>query len=572
MVEYNLPKVGVAGSNPVSRSSGFSGIAITVFLSEASQMAAVGINTGEFFSRQQTLDLLRKRVEGFRKGSKQNVALIGKEHIGKSPLLLNFYEELLQSPEIIPVYIELREEPCQLFEKRFIDSLLHCFEAGEGEDAEKILPATCPRLWEDISKLKKSSRKTQEQILKTVFDMVGALQQETGRQVVLMLDEFQKLSWFRVKSPFAMLGEKIMTQREVMYIVASSTVKRARDILDNDLSMLFGNFEVHVLAPPGAGESLVFLRRNLPGLDVPVELLNFLLCVTGRNPLHLESIAREIQYVALRENKGAISPEIVSEALSVQLCSPAASTHQYMLNTVNSVIDARSVKDLEILLAIAGGSKKSPQIAKSISKSASQTTRKLEKFVNADILVKLGQVYDYSDTLLKLWMRLVHGAQCYSFKPMIEDKEKKEIRKKIIDIMDLFVSSSCMELSERLRGLFKLFENDFIEFAGRALRFPKFQTVSEKTAGESQIPVFASAGKTKFWAVDYARETVTESQIMQFLGKLSHAPKTGMKIFLCCNGIDTNAKLLAKEKEIWLWTVHDLNLLCEIYEQPKFMV
>ena len=87
-------------------------------------MALVSVTEKELSSREMTLELLRKRVEGFENGNKQNVALIGAKYIGKSTLLLKFYYEMLACRRVVPVYLELRKEPFQLLEKRFIESIL----------------------------------------------------------------------------------------------------------------------------------------------------------------------------------------------------------------------------------------------------------------------------------------------------------------------------------------------------------------------------------------------------------------------------------------------------------------
>lgn len=534
-------------------------------------MALVSVTEKEFSSRGMTLDLLRKRVAGFKNGNKQNVAVIGRKHIGKSTLLLKFFYELSELQGITPVYLELRQEPFQLLERRFLDAVVEPFRAEYGEDFDEVFPERHPDFCEKISKISRSSRMSQEQALSSMFGLLADLQKETGRPVVFILDEFQELSGFRIKNPYSMLGEKIMTQKEVMYLVSSSTIKKAKDILDNDLSLLFGNFEVHEIGSFSSGEARVFADKHLPGFSMPRELLSFLLSIADNNPFYLESILGDAQRAACLRGGPEIRDDILSAAVANQLHNPAASIHQFFLRKMEDSLDFRSAQDFEILLAVADGSKKSPQIAKTVSKSSSQTTRKLEKFICADILLKHGQVYDYSDPLMKLWMRSVYKQRCFSFKPVQDAAARERTRNHVRDMYSSFLFFHGMDTGERLRRLFALFENDVIDLAGRSMKFPKFTSVGMKTKSGAQIPVLGSVGRRSSWALDYAEGPASESDITGFLEKLQRFPKTGTRVFLCLDGIEADAKLLAKEKEIWLWTIHDLNILCGVYEQPGIM-
>ncbi len=535
-------------------------------------MALVSVTEKEFSSREMTLELLRKRVEGFENGNKQNVALIGPKYIGKSTLLLKFYYEMLACRRVVPVYLELRKEPFQLLEKRFIESILSYFRIKYGGDFDEHFPENHPEFHEHISKLTRSSRRSHEQTLSELFELLDELRKETGLPVVFILDEFQKLSLCRIKNPYLMLGENIMAQKEVMYLVSSSTIKKAKDILDNDLSLLFGNFEVHEPGCFSSREAFLFARQNLRGWTVSNELLGFIISITGNNPFYMESILGDIQRGACIARETRISPDTACGAVANQLHNPAASLHQFFLNTVASSIDFRSAQDFELLLAVANGFKKSSQIAKAVSKSASQTTRKLEKFICADIMKRFGQVYDYSDPLLKLWMSFVYKKLCFSFKPVQDESAREETKGFLQGMYSSFLLYHSMDTGGRLRKLFELFDNDSVELAGRSVKLPKFRSVLNMTKPGFEIPVFASSGNRAVWALGYAGEKASEGEINGFLSKLPGFPKTGVKVFLCLGGIETDAKLLAKEKEIWLWTVEDLNVLCGIYEQPGIML
>jgi uncharacterized protein len=535
-------------------------------------MALETLTEKDFSNREKTLDLLRKRVEGLRKGNKQNVAIIGSKNTGKTSLLVKYFYDIIGSGDVVPVYLELREEPFPLLEKRFLNSLLNYFKVKYGEDFDEAFPRSHPEFLSRIAYFEHPSRRSQEHALSSLFGLLSALQEETGLPVVFMLDEFQKLSSFRIKNPYAMLGEKIMTQKEVMYLVSSSTVKRARDIIDNDLSLLFGNFEVHAMGALSPQEAFLFAKKHLGSLNMPSDLLSFMLNLTDYNPFYMENIIGNIKRLACLAGTNEASDKFLCRAVADQLHNPSAPLYQFFFSAVSRVLDFRSAQDFEILLAVSEGCKKSSLIAKTVSKSSSQTTRKLEKFINADILIRHGQIYDYPESLLKLWVNSVYKKRCSSFMPVQDEKSKKETEGKVRDLFYSFMFFHGMDVGERIRRLFMLFGNEAVELAGRSLKLPKFANVSQKRMAGSCIPVFAEAGKKNFWVLDYAEGPVTEAGIYKFLGKIEGLPMPSVRIFLCLNGIETDAKLLAKEKEIWLWTIQDLNVLFGIYEQPGIML
>ena len=576
MVECNLPKVEVAGSNPVSRSEKGSGY-------RKKAMFADPVQNSVFFDRRENLELMKKRIDGLKKGCRQNVALLGQELVGKSSLLLRLLHELECDKEILPIYLEVRPESLQSFGNRFTGSLLHYYfkvseslekEGGEIPGGIKELlekaKGKLPRTVEGILRIEKLfGRRSRDYILSSLFDLLSVLCEEGKKYCVMILDEFQELGSFNIRNPFAVLGQKIMSQKEVMYIVASSSTRRASEILNNDLSLLFGNFEVDTLGAFDMEKSLEFIGKRLDKFTVSKPCMRFLVGISNGHPFYLDSFCREVEGIMNDREMKEVNQSIVAEGISREVFSPRSITYQYLNDFVTRSIDPRSPQDLEILFAIADGNKKSSRIAKNISRSSAQTTRRLERLVNSDIILKSGRVYDFCDPLLKWWIKSVYRMRRETFEPVVEGKVEPELQRELEELMSLYMAQEKIGIAERLRSLFGLFRNEVVEIAGKTLKLPKFSSVSTKKVRGKELPVIATSGNG-YWIADFAEERVSEDGIGEFLGKLSgFRRKITRKILVCIAGIEQDARLLAKEEGILIWGIRDVNFIFDLYEQPR---
>jgi len=118
---------------------------------------------------------------------------------------------------------------------------------------------------------------------------------ETGLKPVVIIDEFDRLGGFGIEDVFAELGKSIMVQKDTMYIVASSRIKQAREILSEKLSLLFGNFEVCELGTFGVKEACGFIDSRLTCGDLPPELREFIASFTDGHPFYLDAVLVDME-------------------------------------------------------------------------------------------------------------------------------------------------------------------------------------------------------------------------------------------------------------------------------------
>jgi DNA-binding Lrp family transcriptional regulator len=540
-------------------------------------MFADPVQNGSFFGRQDNLELMKKRIEGLKKGCRQNVALLGQELIGKSSLLLHLLHEIESDNEILPIYLPLRHESLQKFADRFTGALLYYYfkkedhdVSGSTDDLLKRGEGRLPRTVEEILRIRKLfGRKSRDHILSLLFDLLPVLCEEGKRFCVMILDEFQELGVLRVRNPFGILGEKIMTQKRIMYIVASSRIRRASEILNNDLSLLFGSFQVDNLGPFDGDKSLAFVSAKLGEFSVNKPAVRFLVTITNGHPFYLDTLCREIEDTMNTRGVSEADQSVISEGISRGLSCPRSITYQYLNNLVQRSVGGQSSQDLEMLLAIAGGNKKSSQIARAISRSPAQTTRRLERLVNTDIIFRSGKVYDFSDALLKWWLRSVYDARENAVEPVVEGKGEVALQAKLEEMMSSYTRSARTGMGERLRSLFDLFKNDVVNVAGKTVKLPRFREISPRMVRGQELPVVCST-RSGYWIADFVEKVLSENEVRAFLNKLSgFRKKTSARILVCISQIEEDARLLAKEEGIWIWNMRDLNFLLELYEQPK---
>jgi len=536
-------------------------------------MFADPVQGNGFFDRQTNLDLMKKRVNGLTKGYRQNVALVGPELIGKSSLLLQLVHELGGDEKIFPIYFEVRDEDLHRFCKRFTAAILYYYFRQEGEITEDVFEKAnekFPRTTERILRIEKLfGKKSRDQILSSIFDLLPILCEEGGRLCIMILDEFQELGSLNARNPFAILGEKIMAQKEVMYIVASSKVRRANEILSNELALLFGSFEVDKLGPFSVDKGLQFIGKKLDGILMDRACAKFLVSMTNGHPFYLDSFCRALRNVANERSIKEVRRNVVAEVVSREVFNSRSIVYQCMDGFLNHSLNNHVSQGLEILLAIANGNKKSSQIARIISRSTAQTVRKLEKLVSSGVIMKRGRVYDFCDPLLKWWIKSVYCRRKEAFEPVVEGDGEFDLQGQIEELIALHIVQEKIGPGERLRRLFSLFRNEVVEIEGKMLKLPKFNNICSRVVRGQDLPVVACVGKT-YWVGDFSKTVVSDRQVRAFLDKLSgFRGKIGRKLLVCLAGIDADAKLLAKEESICLWDLGDLNFVLELYDQPR---
>ncbi len=516
-----------------------------------------------FFDRDEELALVQKRVDGLKEGYRYNIAFLGPELIGKTSLLLHLPTRLSLKTETIFVYFEIREESVSAFVNRFIRALFYYCLKGTGQKAEvtdgmqELLEKgrlQFPETVELALRIEKMiGRRGKEHIFSSVFDLIPIAQKESGKCCVMMLDEFHRFNGLGIKSPFAIFGQKIATHIGIVYIVTSSLSHKGVDILSNELSLLFGSFEVNYLKTFPPKRAIEFIGGRVGSLSLSRAHREFLVYVTSGHPLYLEGLCR-----SLSED----TPNGLCNAITEQFFDADSLIYQHFLNLCKSVDE----HERAILILMANGAKKSEDVSRAMGKSTAYAARKLERLAASDILLKCGKVYVFRDLSYKFWLNNVYTLRESSLTADISVMSDV-FQKRVGAILSSFQNERKKDILVRVRQLISSFRNEVVELNGRAMKLPKFTSLEGKVIRGIEVPVVACFGK-KCWVISLEEKMVTESVIREFAEKTEKIRGSlAKRVLICLDGIEDDARLLAHEQNVSLWFLTEINFLLDLYGQ-----
>jgi len=362
----------------------------------------------DFFDRENISSSLIKRVAAFRDGYHQNVGLVGKKFIGKSSLLQNFILTTHYS-DIIPIYLEIQNESFSYFTRRFMGMMLVGYFQSSGKSlsddidqlikvARRELPQTAKKMLKILGLLKKGKvSETFNELLSLTVD----LSNETGKKIVLVLDEFTRMGDFDLKDPFTVFGKHIMVQKNTMYIVSSSEARKAYEIFSEKLSLLFGNFEVLEVKPFSFKTSMNFVKSRLLPYSLPKNLTHFLVRLTNGHPYYLSVFTRAFRNIAWQNSIEEISEEIFVQVLEENLFLQDGRLSRHFNSQLGYFLRYKRFIFLDVLVAIALGNKKNKQIAQFTGRNFEEVKKALTKLISEEIIKRDGHFY-YIDDVARL--------------------------------------------------------------------------------------------------------------------------------------------------------------------------
>ena len=369
-----------------------------------------------WFDREELLDLLAKRIEGFQSGYRQNLALLGPEGIGKSRLLKRLLQERA-APALVRVYLEVAEgDNLVEWALRFIQTLLYGVLQTQGSASVPTQPGPLLRLCEStvpqtvsaaVRALKLAEAGRSDEAYDLLWDLPEILAQETGFRVVLVIDEFHRLGLLPVRQPFGALGRKIMVQSSTMHLVSSSEPALARGILREGLALLFGQFETLELGPLGEKACRAAIRRaGLPGVEGS-DWEHILMQLAQGHPGRLDLLLRE--WKACTALAGPDSSRIALEMLERLFLSSESVLRQEFEGHLRRLPSRRSrLSEIQTLSTIASGLHRVRSIAEALGRSSSQVVQALRVLEEKRLIVRHGVFAQVPDRLFRLWMVTAH--------------------------------------------------------------------------------------------------------------------------------------------------------------------
>jgi len=532
-----------------------------------------------FFGRNDILNTLEKRVVALKSGYRQNVALTGPMLAGKSSILHQFLHTL-KDASLVPVYIEVIEESFTSFAGKFIATLLYNYLvsvdkspqkdlAGLVKNAESLIPHTISAIKKVQSEL---SKKNYTDAYRKLLNLTSVLKNETGKSCVVILDEFHNLEFLKIKKPYLYFGKIIMIQKDTMYIVSSSERSTIKKILSEKLDLLYGNFEIVEISGFDSKTAKAFLEEKLRNIGLSENYREYLIDFTDGNPFYLDVISKKIAEITNARKLPSADEGIAFEALTSLIYAASGTINQYFTNNIMSLIEKGLRRNyLEILIALASGCNKLKSIAAWFNKKhAADLSGKLAHLIELDIVYKNGSFYGIEDAVFKFWLRTVYHKKKSA---LVDDivSGVADFREDLKASYEEYRSQSRLDALERIKELFLLFNGETVEIEKKKKKLPRFIKIERKTYG-SRDDLLTCQKTDKYWICEICRDRVNEEAVSNFIDRYN--PMKGRitkKICVALEGIDTNALLLAKEKNIWIWSLESVNTLLRLYKRHKLI-
>jgi AAA+ ATPase superfamily predicted ATPase len=533
----------------------------------------------DFFGRGQICDLLKKRVLGLREGYRQNVALLGGRHVGKSTLLKHFMSNL-DGENVIAVYLDLENKDFPSFLTSFTGSLLYNYSKAKGlplhKDINLLLESTKRHLPNTVSVINKIYKDFHHRKPTTSFLGLLALPEifthETGQTCVLILDEFQDLGEMGVTNAFQHLGKKIMTQKKCLYVVASSYPQAAHKILSEGLALLFGNFEVIAVEPFDFQTSREFLRSRLQEVKISASLEDFLIDFTAGYPLYLHLICRELNnLIAIHKQKEIFIP-VLARAVENTLFDRWGAISRHFELMINDLCAGKNNKMMpSLLISLANGKHKMDELCADLDAPKNQLSPRISRLNEQGIVVKNGNFHYLGDKLFKYWIKYIFQQR---LKDVEFDFEKRRARfeEEFHAAVENVQASSDKNFSSRIMELLHCFDNESFSLNGRKYKLPLFLEVVPlkiKNGAGHDFDAIKATTAGDAWFIILKDGNFGEAEVGAVLEesrKMGKRPERCLIVSL--KDVDENTRLRALQERFWIWSAREINTLSALFDKP----
>ena len=527
-----------------------------------------------FFGRGDVLAILEKRISALKGGYRQNIALTGHRLTGKSSILNHFLHSF-EDTDILPIYLEVLPEPFKLFAVKFIGTFLYNYLKYNQRQAKDNLDFLIEECKDDIPQtvsdvkgiLKLLNANEHEEAYSELLNITSTFKKESKRSCIVILDEFHNLSKLGIRDPFKGFGKKIMTQKDTMYIVASSEVSAIKKILSEKLALLFGNFEKITIGGFDNETSKAFLHKKFSSLKIDDELLEFIILFAEGHPFYLDVLSNEIKNRADKTHISEITKAVVTHALEDLFFDSRGTLNQFFTNLLQDLIDTKIENCKDTLIAVSHGLKKQGDLAKWTGFSGKDVSAHLKILTERNLIYKTGSVFRFYDNVLRFWLNRVYHKRRTTLVDNIADRAK-HFRADVQKIIDRTANDCRLDISERIRELLGSFNNEIVEINSKRRRLPHFDKTEIMVSGGEKYLLGHIEDKICLFYLP--QHKIDEYGVMEFLTySFRYKPNLQRRIILPLFGMDINATLMAKELKMWLWNLDIVNELMDIYGKTK---
>jgi AAA+ ATPase superfamily predicted ATPase len=532
-----------------------------------------------FYGRRSVLEILKKRVLGLKDGYRQNVALLGNRYIGKTSLLHRLIFQM-EDQDVFFVYLDLENRDFEYFVAQFTKSLLYSFLKKENLPLQEDLKILCATLKDRLPRTVFTVQAVENltaqgknlEAYHMILSLPEIMTQETGNPVVLILDEFGHLENFNIPEVFAELGKRIMTQKNCLYIVTSSSPQQTQTILCEKLSLLFGNFETILLEPFNFTEAQGLIDHNLEGVKMGLYLKNFVADFTGGHPLYINLLCQELIYLSGVYAQGEIYAPILIQAIENVIFNPWGVISRHFELQINTLTAGKcSGPMVAVLGALSQGKHKISDLLESLTLKASQLNSRINALQDANIVERNGNYYHIKDKLFSYWIKYVYYRRLRVIDLEV-GRSRKQFKEEINRALNDFGLVARKDLSARMADLMHKFDNESFVLCGRRYKLTAFKNIKVlklRVGTGNFFDAISAESQEGPWLVVLKKDPVHDNDLNAILEEIKKLdPKPSRSVIVSLSGLDETAKLRALQEKLWIWDEDQLNSLMHLFDEP----
>lgn len=535
---------------------------------------------GVFYGRNDVLSLIKRRVADLKEGYRQNVAILGSQYVGKSAVLRKFLSDL-DDKSIVPVYLDLDDRDIDYLFSKFIRSILYYFARLDGQQPPENLPELLTlldgRLPQTLARVREILQLTEKNNMVDGYDLLLSLpevfSQETGTNCLVIFDEFHVLEHFGVPDVFRRLADRITTQKKSLYLLSSSYEETAKQILAEKLTLLFGNFEIISVEPFDLRQSQEFITARMNGINMGLQLKNFLADFTGGSPLYLDILLQELIKLAAIYKQQEVYAPLVTQAVENVVFSRWGALSRHFELAITRVISGkgnRLVSDL--LMCMAEGKNRMKELTDSLTLvKPALLTQRMNYLISEGVVEKNGTHFHIKDKLFRYWIKYVFLKRVRSLE-LEPGRMKKDFKDEITKSINDFHATCRKDLLCRVTELLHCFDNDNLTLKGRKYKMPVFKDVKPlkfRQRGGSLFDVLQAETEDGPWLLVLRKDPMAEADIgvvTQEARNMGLRPQRCVIVSLA--DLDDGVKLRALEERMWIWNESDVNSLMNLFDKP----
>ena len=305
------------------------------------------------------------------------------------------------------------------------------------------------------------------------------------------------------------------------------------------------------------------MRRELPGAQGREDLVGFLVSWVGSCPWYLDLFLRRMGELIVLGRQDGVSESVFSQAGADLLGSPSGVLHQWFSARIAQLTHERYGQlAREVLLAVVRGARTSMAIARQ-GLSRRNLSHALQLLLDQDLVCRKGACWVVPDQVFGFWLATVLGGASS------QGADDDRCRRALVATWAAWLKSMQLPLAERISGLLGQFHNETVSLDHKTGRLPIFRSMTRTAPSEVGQTYIMADGEEHRWCCLVHEGRLEEAAVHAFQTFCrAQSPKPSRKVVVARDGVDLNAKLLAKEANMWVWEPDDVRLLALLYDQP----